>query len=303
MIPSKPIAASRVLLISFLVDLLDVILGVVVTILSGSVVMLAQALEGAADLTSSGLLVFGLRRSRKKADITHPFGYGRELYFWTMISALIMLAITATLTIHFGIDRYLNPRPVKNTLIANVVLALTVVTNGYALSLSLRRLLSDKPLSKIWAIFLSSPLIETKTALILDLMGTVASVIGLASLCFYALTGNSHFDSIGAVLIGLVLAFFAIVLLLAVKDLLIGKGVSRQTLEIIKNAATKVEHVRSVQGLRATHTGPESIMINIDINAHNDLTTDQLEKVIDKVKTEIKKDLPQASHIQVELES
>src|SRR5687768_12362924 len=99
------ISANKVLLVSFLVDLFDVLTGVIVTWLSGSVVMLSQALEGIADLASSGFLVLGLNRSRKKADSKYPFGYGRELYFWTLISALIMFSVTSTFTIYFGWQR------------------------------------------------------------------------------------------------------------------------------------------------------------------------------------------------------
>lgn len=300
---NSSVSARKVLWTSFLVDILDVILGVSVTIISGSVVMLAQALEGLADLASSGFLVFGLKKSSKKADPGHPFGYGRELYFWTLISALIMLSITATLTLFFGFQRLIHPEPLHNTLIANLVLLFTAGTNGYALSLSLRRLLRGRSVSKIWTIFYQSSLIETKTAFVLDLMGTTASVLGFIALLIYSLTQNSIFDALGAIAIGLAIAFFAIILLLAAKDFLIGKGVSIQTVNTIKNAAQRVEHVRLIKDLKATHSGPESILVNIEVNAKNDLTTDQLEKMIDDVKFEIKKDLPSAKHIQVELES
>lgn len=297
------VSARKVLWVSFLVDVLDVVLGVTVTILSGSVVMLAEALEGTADLVSSGLLVLGLSRSRKQADPTHPFGYGRELYFWTLISALIMLTITATLTFYFGFQRLLHPQPLHNTILANLVLLFTAGTNGYALSLSFKRLLHGRSIQRIWTIFYNSSLIETKTTFVLDLMGTTASVLGLVALVFYGLTKNPQFDGLGAITIGLALALFSMMLLLAIKDFLIGKGVSLQTVELIKKATARVEHVKSIQDLKATHAGPETIMINIEINAKDNLTTDQLEKMIDKVKDEIRKDLPSAKHIQVELES
>lgn len=300
---SQTIPARKVLLVSFLVDFTDLILGVIVTILSGSVVMLSQALQGAADLASSGLLLFGLNRSRKRADASHPFGYGRELYFWTLISAIIMLAFTSSLSIYFGWQRLINPEPLHNTFYAYAVLVFTTATNGYALSLSLRRLIHKKPLSKLWVVFYQSSLIETKSAFVLDLMGTSASIVGFVALVFYGLTNNARFDGWGAIAIGIVLATLAIILLTAVKDFLIGKSIPIQTIELIKKAAQKVPDVKSVQDLKATHIGPDKILINIEINVQNNLTTDELEKVIDDVKDEIKKDLPSTSHIQVELES
>lgn len=264
--------------------------------------MLAQLLEGFADLASSGLLLFGHAQSRKKADVTHPFGYGKELYFWTLISALIMLSITATFTFYFGFQRFLTPTPLHNTIWAYGVLLFTTCTNFYALSLSLKRLLGHKKITNIWSVFYHSSLIETKTALVLDLMGTSASFVGFFALILYAITGNTQFDGVGAMIIGIILALLAVILLLAVKDFLIGKSVSLQTIEIIKKATYRIEEVVAIQDIKAMHIGPETLLINIDIHAKNNLTTDELEKVIEQVKTEIRKDLPSAKHVQVELE-
>ncbi len=300
---NQVIPAKKVLWVSFLVDLTDVILGVWATILSGSIVMLSEALEGAADLVSSGLLLFGLSQSRRKADVSHPFGYGKELYFWSLISALIMFSVTSTFTFYFGLQRFLNPKILDYTFFAYGVLIFAAITNGYALSLSIRRLLRGRSVKRIWQIFYSSSFIETKTAFVLDLMGTLASIFGFIALGLYAVTDNGRFDGIGAMTIGITLAVLSFLLLLAVKDFLIGKGVSLQTIEIIRKATHRNKQVKSIQDLKASHIGPEGILINIEINAEDDLSTDQLEKLIDNVKDEIRKDLPSAKQIQVELES
>lgn len=297
------VTTKKVLLVSFLVDVLDVILGVWVTLISGSVVMLSQALEGLTDLVSSGLLLFGLSQSRKKADLKHPFGYGRELYFWTLISALVMFTVTSTFTFYFGLQRFLNPQVLEHTFVAYFVLLFTAVTNTYALSLSISRMRKGRPIKRIWQTFYNSSFIEIKTAFVLDLMGVSASILGFIALVLYAITGNGSFDGLGAMMIGVCLAFLSILLLSAVKDFLIGRGVSLHTTEVIKKAAERLTQVKSVRDLKASHIGPEEILINIEINAQDNLKTDELETLIDKVKDEIRKDLPSAKHIQVELES
>jgi len=301
--PVEKVSIKKVLWVSFVVNILDVITGVVVAALTGSVIMLAQALEGITDLASSGLLLLGLSRSRKEADSSHPFGYGRELYFWTLISALIMLSITSTFTFYFGLQRFLHPEVIQSTYLAYIVLIFTAITNSYALSLSVRRLLKGRSINSLAKSFYHSSFIETKTSFVLDLMGFSASILGLISLSLYTITGNQRFDGFGAMVIGIFLAILSVILLSAVKDFLIGRGVSINTTEIIKNAAERLTHVKSVQDLKASHIGPEEIMINIEINAADNLTTDELEVLIDKVKGEIQKDLPSAKHIQVELES
>lgn len=265
--------------------------------------MLSQALEGVADLIASGLLVIGLNRSRRRADTGHPFGYGRELYFWTLISALIMLFVTSTITILIGIQKISYPKMLEHTTWAYIVLIIGACTNGYALSLSVRRILNKHHFTKIVKYFYHSSLIETKTTLVLDLMGTSATMVGLVALIMYGITGDGRYDGYGAVAIGLILACLAVFLLIGIKDFLIGKSVSLSTIDLIRGSVNKIEHINSIQDLKAIHMGPENILINIEVNAKDGLTTDELEQVIDKVKDEIRKDLPSAKHIQVELES
>ncbi|KKR74572.1 MAG: Cation diffusion facilitator family transporter, partial [Candidatus Curtissbacteria bacterium GW2011_GWD1_40_8] len=100
------ISAKKVLVTSFLVDLLDIAMNLAVAIITGSVVMLAELLQGIADLTAAGFLLIGLKRSEIPADKTYPFGHGREMYFWTLLSSDVMLAVTAGLSFYFGFRRF-----------------------------------------------------------------------------------------------------------------------------------------------------------------------------------------------------
>jgi divalent metal cation (Fe/Co/Zn/Cd) transporter len=94
---SKPVTTKKVLLISFLVDLLDVTVNLVITVITGSTVMLAETLQGMADLTSVGMLLIGFRNSKRRSTSQHPFGYGKEQYFWALISIFLIIAVTSTL--------------------------------------------------------------------------------------------------------------------------------------------------------------------------------------------------------------
>lgn len=297
------ISAKRVIATSFLVDISDFLLSIVIVITSGSVIMLSQALEGAADLLSSGLLLYGHGRSNRPADKTHPFGYGKELYFWTLISAMIMFGLTATLSFYYGWHRFHHPRHINNIGLAYAGLIVTAATNFYSFSLSFRRLIGKRNINQISKIILKSNLIETKTTLVLDLMGTLASVLGLISLLFYSLTNNFRFDGLGAMLIGVVLAFLAATIIIEIKDLVIGVSASEQTQEKIKQAVLSVSQVNKVLDLRTMIIGNNKILVNIEVNLEDKLTTNEIEVLVDKIKNEIQKDVPRASHIQIELES
>lgn len=265
--------------------------------------MLTEALEGVSDLLASGLLLVGVRRSSGSPDKTHPFGYGREIYFWTLLSALIMFGITATMSLYLGWQRFLHPQPLENTNLALFVLSITVLTNGYAFFLSCKRLLRRRGFAQFIRIFYRSSLVETKTTFILDLMGTVASMVGIIALTIYQFTGNARLDGIGAMAIGVVLAGFSYLLVAGIRDLVVGRSASAEVEEIIKTATMRVPNVTDVLDLKTMHVGSERLLVHLDVHLKSSLTTREIEKLIDTIKAEVQRDVPAVKHIQVELET
>lgn len=296
-------SVEKVIITSFLVDLVDVLTSFLVAVISGSVVMLAQVLEGLADLAASGFLLIGLIRSRRPSDKKHPFGYGRELYFWTMLSSILIMGVTSTLAIYFGWQRFVNPFVVKNIYIAFFILGLTTLTNGYALSLSIKRLLRGRNILKIGKIFTRSSLIETKTTFVLDLMGVLASVFGLAALVFYQISGDLFFDGLGAMAIGGLLVVFGVILLIPIRELIIGQSASTETESKIRQATLIQPEVKDVLDLKTLHIGSEKLLVNAEVNLKGNLTTREIEGIIDRIKEDIKREVPEVKHIQVEVET
>lgn len=297
------LTTNKVVRTSFLVDLSDVLLSLVIAVISGSVVMVSQTLEGFADLVASGLLIVGLRKSRRNPDHAHPFGFGREIYFWTLISALVMFGVSATLSFYLGWQRFFGPEVIHNGYLAIAVLFLTFFTNSYAFMLSLRRLLKKRDMTKIVPIFYRSSLVETKTTFILDLLGALASLLGMVSLAIYKITGDYRFDGLGAMVIGVVMAIFAYFLIMGIRDLLVGKSAPREVENRIKEATLTIKEVQDVLGLKTMHIGSEKLLVNLDVHLSAKLTTRQIEKLIDQIKAAVRKEVPSVKHIQVELET
>lgn len=297
------ITSEKVVITSFVVDISDVLVNVLVAFLSGSVVMLSQALEGAADLIASGFLLIGVKRSKRPSDKKHPYGYGRELYFWTFLSALVTFLLTAAVSFFVGLKRFLNPEEITHLTLSFAALSLAIITNGYSMSLSFRRLLGKRPQTKIWKAFFYPALIETKTAFVLDLMGTIASILGLVALIIYKLTGDLRFDGLGAMAIGITLAILALFIIRAAKDLLVGQSASVEIEKKIIKAATSFAHVKKVLDLRTLHIGPRRLLVNIEVHLSDKLTTDEIEELIDKIEAQVKKEVPAATNIQIELET
>lgn len=299
----EKVSLEKVVIVSFLTNISDVLVNTIIALITGSVTTFSQAIEGLADLIASGLLLVGFRKSRRPADKKHPFGYGRELYFWSFLSGLIIFMLTASFSFYWGLERFLNPHPVRHIWLSFGALLLGLVTNGYAFSLSYQRLLGKKNPSRLWHIFLHSALIETKTAFVLDLMGTVASAIGLIALSIYWLFDDNRFDGIGAMTVGVILAFFAVFILKGAKDLLVGQSADAETEQKIRETVVTVSEVKKVLSLRTLVFGPSTMLINLELHIKDGLTTDEIEKLTDEIEHRIREQIPSATNIQVELET
>lgn len=299
----KNISEYRVVVTSFLVDLFDVIINLSVALFTGSVVMLSEFFQGLTDLTASAFLLVGHSRAKKKADKLHPFGHGKEIYFWTLISAVVMMTFTATASMHFGFDRFLHPHKITHIVFAFAALIIAFITNAYAFSLSVRRLLKGRQKRFLPKIFLDATDVATKNALVLDLMGTMAATFGLISLFLYQISDDPRLDGIGAMAIGIMTAALAFILIIGVKEFLVGKRASPQTEEKIKKAALTVPEVKKVLDLRTMQVGADKLLVNMEVHMQDQLTTDELEILIDKIKKRVLEKVPSIQHVQVELET
>ena len=230
------ISSKRAILTSFLVDVGDIALNVTAMIITGSVVLLAEALEGGSDLVASGLLLVGLRISHKRANKKHPFGFGKALFSWTLLSAMVMLVFGAGLSFYFGFQRFLEPEDISHIALAYGALCISIVTNGYGVSVSTRRLLGGHPLKELKDILINSTKVETKNTFILDVTGTSAAVVGLISLILYQATGYKGFDGLGGMLMGVIIGVTSIVLIWGVKGYLAGKSTSAEIEKQIRDA-------------------------------------------------------------------
>ena len=300
---SKIISIDRIVLTSFIVDLSDVLISLLGVVLTGSVTMISQTLEGFSDIFSSGLLLFGNKRSKLPSDEIHPYGYGRETFFWALMSGLITFSVTATISIYLGYQRFLHPEAIKNLSFAMFALIFSIFSNGYSCFISYKKLAGKHKASTMLQTFLNSPLIEVKTSFILDLMGTVAAIFGLLAMVIYKYTSDLRFDGIGAILTGLALAFFAYFILVGAKDLLIGRSASKAVIKKIMDAVMSFEQVTTIMDIRTLVIGTRKILINLEINVIDDLNTPELEKLIDRIEEEINRSVEITSFIQIELET
>jgi len=300
---AKTASDIRVVATSFTVSIGDVLLNFIVAVITGSSVMLSQSLQGLSDLITGGILYKGVRRSRRQADLKYQFGYGREIFFWVLIAGIIMFLGTGGLSLFFGYRQIINPDPVENVWLAFGMLVFGFITNGYALSLSVKRLHHAEPGSSWWQQLLRSSIVETKATLLIDFLGASGTVLGLIALTVYVLTGNPQFDGFGSMAIGLSMMTGAVLLIRDVRDLIVGRSVGEDISEQIIGATKTVKGVQAVLDLRTMYLGSAKLLVIIEVHVQDGLDTDQIELIIDNIKTVVRTSIPQVHDIQVEIET
>jgi cation diffusion facilitator family transporter len=300
---AKSISDIRVVATSLTVSVSDVALNFFVALLTGSTVMLTQALQGLSDLVTAGILYIGVRRSRRIADLKYQFGYGREIFFWVLIAGIFMFIGTGALSVYFGYQQFSHPEPIEYTGVAFAMLVLGVLTNLYAFSLSLRRM-HKFDIAKGWRHqLLHSSIVETKATFLIDFLGTTAAFFGFITLLAYVFTGDAKFDGLGSMIIGLSMMLVSTLLIRDVRDLIVGKAVDPEVSERIIGATQTVEGIQSVLDLRTMYLGSAKLLVIIEVHVTDDLNTDQIEKIVDNVKTVVQQNVPEVHHIQVEVET
>jgi len=297
------ISDSRVVITSLLVSVSDVALNFIVGLVTGSTVMFSQALQGLSDLVTAGVVYLGVRRSRRQPDERHPFGYGREIFFWVLVAGIFMFLGTGVVSVVLGVQQIIEPQLLESIWLAFAMLTFGLVTNGYSFGLALKRINSDNQEESLFHRLLNSSMIETKATLLVDFMGTIAAFLGLIALSLFALTGNELFDGAGAVVVGVSMMFASLLLIRDVKALIVGRAVSLQTLKDIKKSAMSVMGVLDVLDLRTMYLGSSRLLVLIEVHLQDGLETNEIEQISDVIKDQIKAFTPNVSRVQVEVET
>lgn len=300
---AKSISDYRVVATSLIVSISDVVLNFAISLITGSTVMLAQALQGLSDLVTGGILYQGVNRSKRKANNIYQLGHGREIFFWVLMAGIVMFVGTGGMSVYFGYQQFVDPHPVTSVWLALGMLLFGLSTNGYAFSLSVKRLNRLDPSRRWHHQLFHSSIVETKATFLIDLLGTTSALLGFIALTLYVITGNAMFDGLGSIVIGASMMCVAALLINDVRSLMVGKAVEPQVAERIIGSAQSVHGIQSVLDLRTMYLGSARLLVLIEVHVEDGLDTDQIEKIVDNVKEVVQANVPQVHHIQVEIET
>jgi cation diffusion facilitator family transporter len=256
--------------------------------ISGSSAMLSEGVHSLVDTVNDLLLLYGLRRAATPPDRSHPFGYGRELYFWSFIVALLVLAMGAGVSFYEGVMHIRQPEPVEHPLINYLVLAVSVVFEGTSWYVALREFRARKGHLGYFEAFRLSKDPSTFTVLLEDSAALLGLLVALVGLIGAQLLAQPMLDGVASIGIAGVLAMSAMLLARETKGLLIGEPAHPAVSDAILAIAAGDAGVRCANGVLTVQMGPSQVVATLSAEFEDALTTPQIEACINRIEKQAK---------------
>ncbi len=274
---------------------------------TGSSAMLSEAVHSLADTGNQALLYLGVRRSARPADDEHPFGYGKELYFWSFVVAIVLFSVGSGVSFYGGIHKVFNPKTISNPMVNYIVLGVAFCFELAATTVALREFnRRRKERSAISAIRASKDpalftvLVEDSAAL----LGLTVAFIGIFCAQVY---GIREADGLASIVIAFILAGAAVFLAIEIKSLLIGEAASPAVTDGIKNIIddhnTTAGQIRHINEIRTMHLGPEDILVAASVDFKDHVLAQDIEATVSQIEATIKKRFPEVRRLFIEVQS
>lgn len=295
----KPIAVYSAIAANLLIGAVKF----AVSFITGSSAMLAEAIHSTADSGNELLLLLGLHRSKKPPDETHPFGYGQELYFWSLIVAILLFGAGAGMSIFEGVTNLSQPHELKNVGWNYAVLGFAFMADGTSWVIAFRQLMKQKrPGETFWHSLRTSKdpsvfiVFGEDTA---DLAGLLVAFLGV----FLGSRLHSGYpDVIASILVGLILATIAIYLIYESKSLLIGEAADAELVTAVQKTVQNHPEVEKVERPRTVHLGPDEVFLVVEVQFKPDLPAEELTRVVEELKKMIQQEQTSVRQIFIETE-
>lgn len=259
---------------------------------TGSSAMLAEAIHSLADSCNQLLLLFGMQQSRKPPDENYPLGYGKSIYFWSFLVAVILFSLGGMFSMYEGIHKFGNPQPLSNPMIAVGVLVFAIIAESASLWGCMRAVNKERRGRRLSQWFRESRSSELLVVFGEDVAALLGLVVALVAVIAAAITGNPIYDAIGTVVIGILLLVIAILLAIEVKALLIGQGVESYVHNEMKKYLQERPEIDHLYNLLTLQLGPDA-MIAVKARMCTTGSETGLIKAINRVEREFRQAFPQ----------
>jgi len=270
---------------------------------TGSSAMLTEGIHSLVDTGNGGLLLVGIGKSKKPADAAHPFGYGKELYFWTLIVAMLIFGVGGGVSIYEGILHLLHPNPLEDPFWNYVVLGIAIVFEAIVFMIAFKQFQALKGEESTWQAIRRSKDPTTFTVLFEDaaaMLGLIAATVGIFLGHQF---NNPYFDGAASIVIGLILATVAFFIGYESKGLLVGEGADAATLQSIKKLAESDPTVTNVERPLTMYFGPHTVLLTMDVEFRDNLSGAERDAAVQRLEKVIREKHHDINHIFIEAKS
>lgn len=268
-------------------------------LITGSSSMLAEAAHSVADTSNQGLLLLGQRTSRRSPDVEHPFGYGRDRYFYSFIVALLLFSVGSIFALYEGIHKIQHPDPLTAPLVAILILVVAIGLETFSFITAIGESNKIKGDVSWWGFIRQSRVPELPVVLLEDAGALLGLAFALFGVGLAMITGDPVWDGVGTVMIGVLLGVIAVILIVEMKSLLIGEGATPGELVAICDALTAGK-VQRVIHIRTQYLGPDELLVAAKIALEADLALPEIAQAIDDAELRVRNAVPTARLIYLE---
>jgi cation diffusion facilitator family transporter len=290
-------SSKKAVLAALFGNLAIAVFKLVAAIFSRSSSMLAESYHSISDTFNQVLLLYGLRCSRKAPDKQHPFGHGKEQYFWPFLVAVILFGIAGMLSVREGYHKFLHPEPISHLGLTYLAIAAGFMFETVAFRIALKKIREEMKTEQHRNLFDAlkrSKDPTTMTVFFEDTLAMAGLLIAAAAITLVHFTGLLIIDAIASAIIGVLLMVFALFLANETRKLLLGEAVTPIRRKRILIAVGRFDEVERVVSLKTMHLGPDEVLVTLEVDYRDDLTVTELEELNDRIEEKIKEVVPGA---------
>lgn len=269
-------------------------------VITGSASLLAESIHSVADSGNQGLLLLGGRRARREADAAHPFGYGRERYFWAFIVALVLFSLGGAFAIFEGVSKIRHPHELESPGVAIGILLFAIALETYSFRTAIVEANKIRGDAGWWQFIRRSKNPELPVVLLEDLGAEIGLLIALSAVTATLVTDDPIWDGVGTLAIGLLLTAIAIVLANEMKSLLLGETASPEVESAIRAAIEGDVAVERLIHMRTQHIAPDELLVGAKVSFDDGLGVTELAEAVNRLETAVRAGVPEARVMYIE---
>ncbi len=292
--------SNKAIIFALAGNLLIAVIKYVVAFITGSAAMLAESIHSTADSFNQVLLLIGHKQAKKSPSEMHSFGYANEVFFWSLMVAVLLFFVGALFSIYEGFHKLFHPEALTNVywIFAVLISSILIEAKSFQVAYSEFRKTTKLP-------FFKAIKASTQVSLVVVVLEDSAAMTGLVIVLISTLLAwlvNPVFDAVGSIFVGLLLLAVSILLIAEVKNLIVGESMPREKRQMIRNVIHRYKKIKHINRMQTMVMGDSKYLVLLSVDMDNDIKASAAEDLIEQVKKDLKKEIPEAGNIYIEIQ-